>query len=415
MSGATEDFSTIDLKATPRLGDALLDRFSAAREAQPIVWSETSRSWLVLRHADIIDALRGKLPLSNGRFHPSFFESIVTGPWRDAIPTIGRYVPTWITRQDGEQHMKLRLAMMKALPNAGVEAMRPYIRARVGELMDRIDADPELEFVETIARELPGRVILKMMGLSEDIYPNLRHWATTVTTGLVSNIPTAEQLRHTDRVLEEMTDAFVAVLADRRARPREDGDFITLMLRAADEGRLSEDSLVGALQLIVIAGHDTTTNSIALGLAGLARAPDQWRQLQQRPDLALNAVQEVMRLTAMSTAQNRTATEDFEWHGQSIRKGDMVYLVLAAGNRDPRVFDHPDQLDVTRNTAPTLVFGPGLHHCIGHLLAKVQLTEFFGQLTQRFDGAEVLDTDLDWLPPINFRGLGSLRVRFLRR
>src|SRR5690606_2641101 len=107
----------------------------------------------------------------------------------------------------------------------------------------------------------------------------------------------------------------------RRARPREEDDFITLMLRAADEGKLSEDSLVGALQLIVIAGHDTTTNSLALGLAGLARAPDQWRQLQQRPDLALNAVQEIMRLTAMSTAQNRTATEDFEWQGQSIRKG----------------------------------------------------------------------------------------------
>jgi pimeloyl-[acyl-carrier protein] synthase len=174
---------------------------------------------------------------------------------------------------------------------------------------------------------------------------------------------------------------------------------------------LSEDEMLAALSLILVAGHDTTHNSMTLGLIALGRSPQNWQYLYEHPDRALNCVNEIMRLSAMSAAQPRVATEDFEWHGKTIRAGDPLYLMQAAGNRDPRVYAHADRLDMDRDNSQSLVFAPGLHHCVGHLLAKMQLTEFFSALVRRFESVEVLDPALDFMPQIVFRGLYKLNVR----
>ena len=124
---------------------------------------------------------------------------------------------------------------------------------------------------------------------------------------------------------------------------------------------------------------------------------------------------EIMRLSAMSAALPRIAAEEFNWHGKTIRAGDPVYLIQAAGNRDPRVYAHADRLDLERDNSQSLVFAPGLHHCVGHLLAKMQLTEFFSALVARFEGVEILDPTLDFMPQIVFRGLFKLNVRLRPR
>ncbi len=407
----------IDLNKTRELGDVLIDQFSAARERSPIVWSDPSRCWLVLRHADVLEGFQGKKPLSAVRFTPQMVEPILGGPWGDHIPMIGRFVPHWVTNVDGPDHLRMRTLIAKSLTRPVVENLRPYVRERIGELLDFIDSrDGEVEFVEEVGRELPGRVILRLMGVSDELFPRLKGWANAITAALGSGIPTFASLRAAEEVIADMTSVFGEIVAKRRANPRGDDDFISLLLRATDEnGRLSEDEMLGLMQLTVFAGHDTTLNSMSLGLVGLSRNPSQWAQLREHPDNIENAVQEIMRVTATSTAQNRTATEDFVWHGAHIKKGDPVFLVIASGNRDPRVFDHPDAMDVTRNVSDSLVFGPGLHFCLGHLLGRMQLGEFFSALTQRFDSVEVLDKQLLFNPPVLFRGLDELNVRFKKR
>jgi len=126
-------------------------------------------------------------------------------------------------------------------------------------------------------------------------------------------------------------------------------------------------------------------------------------------------VLELMRYTAMAAAQPRVASADFEWAGRQIKKGDVVFLMQAAGNRDPRVYDRPEELDLSRKNDASLTFAPGLHHCIGHLLAKMQLTEFFSALTENFDGAEILDDEVIFSPILVFRSIPSLHMRFHAR
>jgi cytochrome P450 len=121
-------------------------------------------------------------------------------------------------------------------------------------------------------------------------------------------------------------------------------------------------------------------------------------------------VDEIMRHVAMSASQTRVASQDFEWHGKTIRRGEVVYLWVASANRDPRVFATPDELDLSRQIKETLVFGRGIHHCIGHLLAKLQLGEFFPAMFERF-AVEVLDDPLDYSGGYAFRTLSSLTIR----
>jgi cytochrome P450 len=169
------------------------------------------------------------------------------------------------------------------------------------------------------------------------------------------------------------------------------------------------------MQLVLIAGHDTTSSTLSLGLAALSAHVELWEQMYRHPEKMLDSCLELMRFTAMSTAQPRVAAVDFVWQGKQIKQGQFIWLMLAAANRDPRVFAEPEKLDAARSNDKSMVFAPGLHHCIGHQLAKLQVTEFFGELVRRFSGAELLDPQLAFMPQIVFRGLYHLNLRLQPR
>jgi cytochrome P450 len=331
--------------------------------------------------------------------------------WERRIPSLVRYVPRWIVSLDPPAHTRQRKLLVKAFNRRIVESVRPYAHSRVEQLMERAAATPEIEFVEGIARQLPGAVILRLIGMSEQYVGHLRGWANAFQAGLSTPRPRPEWLEVADRAMAEVNEIFLREIDSRRREPRD--DLMSALIQATDEGEsLSEDEMLAALSLLLIAGHDTTHNSMTLGVVALHRNPDAWQYMREHPERMLDCVNEIMRISAMSAAQGRVAVADFTWHGRQIRAGDPVFLMQAAGNRDPRAYDHPDRLDFARDNNHSLVFGPGLHHCIGHLLAKMQLTEFFAALVQRFDRVEVLDEQLDFMPQIVFRGLFHLNVRF---
>jgi cytochrome P450 len=250
-----------------------------------------------------------------------------------------------------------------------------------------------------------------LIGLPEENVGRLKEWANAFQLGLSTNRPRPEWLETADHAMAEMNELFVREIEAHRREPRD--DLLTALLHATEDGEtLSDDEMLAALSLLLVAGHDTTHNSITLGVVALSRSPASWIYMREHPERTLECVNELMRISAMSAAQARVAVADFELGGKRIRQGDAVFLMQAAGNRDPGVFPRGDQLDFSHDNSQSLVFGPGLHHCVGHLLAKMQLCEFFSQLVQRFDAVEILDERLDFMPQIVFRGLFKLNVRF---
>ena len=164
--------------------------------------------------------------------------------------------------------------------------------------------------------------------------------------------------------------------------------------------------------ILIVAGHESTSSTITMIVEALSRHPEAWQYIEECPDKITDIVNEFMRYVCMNAGQLRVASYDFEWHGKQIKAGDMVMLCVAAANRDPRVYDNPLGLDFSRDNTNSMVFAPGVHHCVGHMLAKMEVGEFLLAMVKRFKGVDVQDDKLNFMPMAFFRGLYELNVRF---
>lgn len=405
----------VDFRQAKALGNVMLDQLDVIRDDNPIYWSEVQNGWIVTGHDQVAEALKGTMPLSVNRL-PRMFTFMPDPAERDRrIPYVMATFQRMLLSLDPPEQPRLRRLLMKAFNRNVAEFYRPYARKVIAEALDNAEQVGELDFVEEVARRVPSRIIVRLMGLTDDYIPRMRHWAWATLAGAGGGGTTKDILDETEKAFHEMRNAFMAEIAKRKNEPGE--DFISSLLAAEVAGeKLTDEEIVATCIMSLIAGHDTTGNTIGLGSLLLAQQPavlSQFRTLDV--DETLNAVMEIQRVIGMSTTQGRVVVDDFEWDGRQLKKGQLVYLMLASANRDPKAFDDPLTVDLQRDQGKNVVFGPGLHHCIGHLLAKMQLTEFFPAFAERFERMEILDETLDWGTMIGFRGLQSLNVRMLPR
>jgi len=404
----------VDFSRAGEHGNGFLEELNQLREIDPIHWSPASGCWIVTRHDDVLAALRDEFPFTMDRLPRIAFINVPEEERAAKYPNLDHYLRSWIINSDPPAHTRLRKLLLKAFSKKVVEAARPYVVQRVRASIAKLKKQPQIEFNEEIARQLAGSVILEMIGLPQSNLLRLKAWANSFVEGIGVPFASHEKLKKTDDAIHEINLMLRPELEARRKEPR--NDLLTAMVQASDEGeQLSLDEMLGALHVLIIAGHDSTSNTMTLGLAALSQHPESWDYMHRNPQRILECVMELMRFIAMSTSQPRFVAEDFTWHGKQLKKGDLVFLMLAGGNRDPRVFNDPEKLDFNRPNDQSLVFAPGVHHCIGHILAKLQLTEFFGALVQEFEGAELLDDRLHFMQQIAFRGLHDLNVRMLPR
>lgn len=394
-----------------RRGMAIIDDFCAIREAEPVFWSEKSQMWIVCRFEDVQAGFNCEKPLMNAGRNEFFLASIPPEEREQRVPNLLRYASHWIIATDAPQHTRLRKLIIKAFTKKTVENMRGYARERVSYLLDKPLETPEIEFNEQIARPLPGYVIFKMLGIPEEYFPQLRDWANDTVEGATSAMPEPALVEKADRAFASMNEVVLSEMEKRRTNPQD--DLLTGLMKAEADGEtLSRDELLASMNILIVAGHDTTSNTMTLGTEALSRHPQAWQYLYENPDKTLDCINELMRYIAMSTGMSRIVAEDFEWHGKQLKKGQSVYLSIAGANRDPRMFSNPDVLDFSRDNTNSQVFAPGVHHCLGHLLAKMQLEEFFKEMVRRFERVEVLDDSLNFMPTTVFRGMYGMNTRF---
>jgi cytochrome P450 len=400
----------IDLSALPPQGDRLLSELNQLRNADPLYYSEKSHCWIVSGHAEVTEGFSGTLPLSSAFMPAALYRVIPPEEFPTRLPNTLRYISKITTNLDGAEHANLRRLLVKALNRRLVESLRPYVKDRVATLLDKAGEQNELEFHEEIARQLPGAVILRFLGLPPEYLSRLKAWADSITAALTSFNPDPAWLDAMERTITDMLEIFRAEIEDRRLNPKE--DFITQLLNTTEgDARLTMDEVLGTLLIVIIAGHDTTSNSMTLGLRALSAHPESWVYWRAHPEKSVDCAIEMMRYTAMSAALPRIAAQDFEWRGRQLTRGQLVMLMVAGGNRDPGIYAQPDRMDFTRANDRALTFGPGMHHCIGHLLAKLQLSEFFSALVERFASVDILEPPV-FTPALVFRSVTALHVRF---
>ncbi|MFJ8672143.1 cytochrome P450 [Streptomyces sp. NPDC093589] len=320
---------------------------------------------------------------------------------RDLAPAVS----STMLATDPPHHGRLRTLAMKAFTPAAVAGLEPRIRAIAQQLADALAAHDTADLIEDFAVPLPISVISELLGVPENDRAAVRRWS--------NDLFAAADPDTVDRASHAISDYLTELIAARRDAPGD--DVLSGLIAARDaEDRLTEPELVSLAVLLVVAGHETTTNLIGNGMLALLQDDPLRARLRADPGLLPAAIEEFLRYDAPITlATFRYATEPFDLGGAPIEAGDVVLVSPGAANRDPARFDAPDSVRLDRHPTGHVSFGHGPHHCLGAPLARMEARIAFEVLLTRFPEIRLAGEGADapeWRRTRLMRGLAALPV-----
>jgi cytochrome P450 len=399
------DSLVVELVATPEGRADPYSRYATLRTHTPVHRSAIG-FWVLTRYADCQQVLRDPRV---GKDFSDAASALGLSEQHQAEQAAFRKDRSNMLFADPPDHTRLRALATRAFTPRTVEALRPHVMAIVDELMDGFDGE-EVDVMDRLAFPLPVTVIGEMLGVPAEDRAQFRP-LVRATTAVLELAITPEALADATAARATMEDYFAALVAERRAAPRD--DLLTQLIEAEDKGdQLSEHELVSTAILLFAAGFETTTHLIGNGLFALLRHPDQLALLRQDRHLLRPAVEELLRYDSPVQITARTANEDIKIAGYDILAGNTVLALLGAANRDPDRFTDPDRLDVTRSEGPPLSFGSGIHHCLGAALARLEAQVVLDRLLDRFGAMELVGGQPAHRDSLTLRGFVDLPVRF---
>ncbi|MGA9999219.1 MAG: cytochrome P450 [Candidatus Acidiferrales bacterium] len=312
---------------------------------------------------------------------------------------------------DPPAHTRLRSLAAYAFTPQRVALLRAHIERIVESLLDRIQSKGRMDVIADLAEPLPNIVTAEMLGVPIEDHQQLKAWSTDFAEMLGNFQHNPEHIPKVLRSVEEMTVYFRRRIAQLRIEPRE-GLIQSLLNADIDGDRLTEEEVVANCIVTMVGGQETTTNLIGNGVLALLRNPEQLQQVGTDLSLIPSTVEELLRYDCPSQHTARLAPEDTVLGDREVRKNQAVIAVMAAGNRDPERFPHPDELDITRKDNRHLAFGWAAHFCFGAALARIEGQSAFEAILRRMPELRLEPDPLVWRTNLGLRGLTALRVRF---
>lgn len=375
------------------------------RQAREAGWyARTSYGLAVLRYDQVSRLIRHPALRQGSRLWPAH-HGITSGPFAD-------WWSGWVLNMEGEAHHRMRRLLSPAFSRRIVEALRPRFRELAGQLVDSFAGpgrrESLCEFMAEFAEPYAARVIAIMLGIAEEEWRTIA--AESATVGLAMGVRIREHLPRIEAALAALYDYADALIAARRRDPRD--DLVTCLAASqADEGGLTTTELRDSLVLLIFGGFDTTRNQLGLAMQVFMDHPDQWRLLGEHPELGAAAVEEVMRVRPTTTWVTREALVDFTFDRLDITAGTTIHLFCESAGTDAAQAGGAE-FDITAaGRPPHFGFGGGVHYCLGHYVARADmsaaLTVLAGRLSEpRPAGAAI------WLPDSGNTGPVRLPVAF---
>lgn len=316
-----------------------------------------------------------------------------------------------ILNMDGEEHRRLRGLVSRAFTPRGTARMEPTIHMVVNELIDRVANQGGCEFVADIARPYPIPVICALLGAPREDWQQFSRWAEDIFKIVSFDCNLVDEEPVILKAWAEFDDYIDEMIGHRRNRLTD--DLLSELIRAEDDGdRLNEGELRMLAFSILVAGTDTTRSQLAASMQVLCDHPDQWALLQERPELAMPAVEETMRHSPSMCSTVRSAIDDVTVGEYTFPAGTFIIVNTYAANRDPTIYDDPTRFDITRSDPPAiLTFGGGAHYCLGANLARRELAEALTILARRIPNVRRVG-QAPWKPLLGMSGPTALHVEF---
>ncbi|UVO12512.1 cytochrome P450 [Mycobacterium sp. SVM_VP21] len=378
--------------------------FALHRSVAPVFWHEPTAHtpdgegfWSVATHAETLEVLRDARTYSS-----------VTGGARAFGGTVLQDLPIagqLLNMMDDPRHARVRRLVSSGLTPRMIRRVEEDLRRRARTLLDAVEPGVPFDFLVDIAAEVPMQMICILLGVPEAD----RHWLFEAIepsfdfrgsrAAVVSRLSIEDAGNRVYTFGREL-------IAAKRAEPSD--DMLSVVANSTDP-ELSDLEVYLFFQLLFSAGAETTRNAIAGGLLALSAYPDQYRLLRSDFDLLSTAIEEILRWTSPAPSKRRTATRRAVLGGQTIDAGQKVLVWEGSANRDPAVFDRPDQFDITRKPNPHIGFGHGAHFCLGAHLARLELRVLYEELLSRFGELAVV-APVEWTRSNRHTGMRHMMV-----
>ena len=392
--------------------DQAHDLFTDMRQNDPVALIETPDYrpfWAVSKHADIVEIERQHDKFLNTQ------NSVLIRSKDEDIRAQNPVQMRTLINMDGAEHATFRKLTQDWFLPQNLKTLESKVGDIADSFVDRMLASGgECDFVNDISVWYPLRVIMMILGVPEKDEALMLKLTQEI---FGSEDPDMQRKGQTDeerfQFMMDFFNYFTQMTVDRRANPGD--DVASIIANAIIDGKpIGDMEALGYYVIIATAGHDTTSSSTAGGLLALMQHPEQMNKLRNDPALLPQAMEEMFRWATPVKHFLRTATEDYTLRGKSIKAGDRLMMMYASGNRDEEVFDKPFEFQIDRRPNKQIAFGFGVHRCLGHLLAKMEMQAFFKALLERTSEIE-LNGDPAWIHATFVSGLKRLPIRFKAR
>lgn len=365
-----------DRDAGPFNPPSEITRLRETRPVSPMVFPDGHEGWLVTGY----DAVRQLM--ADTRFSSRLDLDVVHVPYETpgmpAATEPSPPMPGMFVAMDPPEHGRLRKRLTAAFTVKRMKQLEDHIVDIAERQLDELARlAPPVDLVKEFALPVPSLVICELLGVP---YADRAGFQADSAQFMIKD----QQLETKIAAYTSLNTYLSGLVTRKRAEPEDD-----ILSDLAVQDDLTIEELTGAAFLLLLAGHETTANMLALGTFALLEHPDQAAELRADPDLVPGAVEELLRYLSIADIFFRYATEDLELGGETIRKGSTVVVSLLAANHDPRRFDDPGTLDIHRTARGHLSFGHGIHQCLGQQLARIEMRAGFAGLLRRFPTLEL--------------------------
>ena len=355
------------------------EQFAWLRANDPVHWHEHPEGygyWVLSRHADVLQVSRDFKTFSAEKGF------VMVDDLPDDILDMAR---NQLLGMDPPKHGPLRRAVITRFTSRMLAELEPQVRAIARGVMQQIREPSEVNFVESLAGDLPTAVICSMLDIPQEKWAQIRRWSDLQTSSTDPDL---------GGTMDEVNQATVdmGTYGFELAMERKDAggdDLISLLINQEVEGHaVSEMEFASLFIQLTVAGNETTRGLISSGMHELLKQPQLYDTLQTDPSKLPLAIEEMLRWTCPLHYFRRTATADTEVGGQTIREGERVVMLYSSANFDETVFENPMTFDISRDPNPHMAFGHGIHLCLGANLARLEARVFFEEFFRAFSKIE---------------------------
>lgn len=387
MTTTTDHDAVVDAAVAGLLNGQVQDPlplYDQLREAgDGVHWAEPLNGWLVTRYEDV-----RRVAQDHRTFSSETFFSAPPGI-HDPEDEVHRRFVDINSRElmfaDPPTHTRLRSIFRAAFTPAAIAGWRALVESVTDEVLGRFGPGDEVELMSQVAAGVPVAVIAAMLGVDPAERERFRDWSFAFASTFDPMV-SGERRDRCIRTSMEMLDHLAALLADRRAHPRDDLTSLLAAAKADDGQPLADADLLAQLGLLLVAGNETTTNLVGNGLSLLLENPGARRELTQDPSLLPGAIEEMLRCDPPLHLTARKTTAAVVVGEQQIPSGALVITLMGAANRDPRAFADPTSFDIHRPDNRHVSFFHGIHFCVGAPLARLEGEVVLSRFLERFPG-----------------------------